>query len=90
VGGSIRAPRKLKHVSPIYPADALAAGVEGQVVLEAVVATDGSVRDITITRSVAMLDGAAADAVRQWLFTPTTLNGAPVEVLMTVTVNFAR
>jgi TonB family protein len=90
VGGSIRAPRKLKHVPPIYPADALAAGVEGQVVLEAVVATDGSVRDITITRSVAMLDGAAADAVRQWLFTPTTLNGAPVEVLMTVTVNFAR
>jgi TonB family protein len=90
VGGSIKEPRKIKHVSPIYPADALAAGVEGLVVLEAVIATDGTVKDLTVVRSVAMLDGAAADAVRQWLFTPTQLNGAPVEVLITVSVNFAR
>jgi protein TonB len=90
VGGSIKEPRKIKHVSPIYPAEALAAGVEGVVVLEAVIGTDGTVQNLTVVRSVAMLDGAAADAVRQWLFTPTLLNGAPVEVLITVSVNFSR
>jgi TonB family protein len=89
VGGSISEPKKLRHVSPKYPAEALAAGVEGLVVVEAVIATDGSVRDVQVMRSVAMLDGAAMDAVRQWLFTPTLLNGTPVEVIITASVNFA-
>ena len=89
VGGSISEPRKIRHVSPKYPAEALAAGVEGLVVVEAVIATDGTVRDIQVMRSVAMLDGAAMDAVRQWLFTPTLLNGTPVEVIITASVNFA-
>jgi TonB family protein len=89
VGGSISEPKKIRHVSPKYPAEALAAGVEGLVVVEAVIATDGSVRDVEVTRSVAMLDGAAMDAVRQWLFTPTLLNGTPVEVIITASVNFA-
>jgi TonB family protein len=89
VGGSISEPKKIRHVSPKYPAEALAAGVEGLVVVEAVIATDGTVRDIQVMRSVAMLDGAAMDAVRQWLFTPTLLNGTPVEVIITASVNFA-
>jgi TonB family protein len=90
VGGSIQPPKKIRHISPIYPAEAVAAGVEGLVTLEAVIATDGTVQALSVVRSVAMLDGAATDAVRQWQFTPTMLNGTPVEVLMTVTVNFAR
>jgi len=58
------------------------------VILEALIAEDGSVRDVKIMRSVPLLDGAASDAVRQWRFTPTLLNGVPVQVIMTVTVTF--
>ena len=88
VGGSVREPKKTKNVPPVYPADALAAGVQGIVIIEAVIARDGSVRDARVLRSLAMLDQAALEAVRQWQFTPTYLNNMPVEVLMTVTVTF--
>ncbi len=88
VGGDIREPKKIRDVKPAYPPDALAAGVQGIVIMEAVIATDGTVKDVQILRSVPGLDQAAVDAVRQWMFVPTTLNGVPVEVLMTVTVNF--
>ena len=47
-----------------------------------------SVTDAKVLRSIPLLDAAALDAVRQWVFTPTTLNGQPVPVIMTVTVNF--
>jgi protein TonB len=46
------------------------------------------VTDAKVLRSIPLLDAAALDAVRQWVFTPTTLNGTPVPVIMTVTVNF--
>ena len=48
----------------------------------------GMVQDAKVLRSIPLLDAAALDAVRQWQFTPTTLNGVPVPVIMTVTVNF--
>ena len=63
--------------------------MSGTVVLEAVIAEDGRVEDVRVLRSIRLLDDAAADAVRQWRFTPTLLNGTPVRVLMTVTVSFA-
>ena len=88
VGGIIKAPTKTVHVSPSYPAIARSARVSGVVILEATIAEDGSVRDVRILRSIPLLDQAAADAVRQWRFTPTLLNGQPVAVLMTVTVSF--
>ena len=88
VGGDIKEPRKLKNVPPVYPVDAQAARIQGIVIIEAIIATDGTVRDARILRSVQMLDEAATTAVRQWEFTPTLLNGMPVEVIMTVTVNF--
>jgi len=62
--------------------------VQGVVILEAVIDTNGDVADARILRSIPMLDQAAVDAVRQWRFTPTLLNGVPVQVIMTVTVNF--
>jgi protein TonB len=76
-------------VRPVYPPDALAAQVSGVVILEATIAKDGSVRDVRVLRSIPMLDAAAIDAVSQWKFTATELNGVPVEVLMTVTINFS-
>jgi len=72
----------------VFPADAQAARVQGVVIIEALIDTNGNVADAKILRSVAMLDQAAVDAVRQWRFTPTMLNGAAVPILMTVTVNF--
>ena len=88
VGGSIKEPRKIRDVKPVYPADAAAAGITGIVIIEATIGKDGFVTDAKVLRNVPMLDEAALDAVRQWLFTPTLLNGVPVEVIMTVTVSF--
>lgn len=88
IGGDIKEPRKLRDVRPAYPPDAYAARVQGVVILEAVIAPDGTVRDARVLRSVPLLDQAAVDAVRQWEFTPTYLNGVAVPVIMTVTVNF--
>jgi protein TonB len=88
VGGDIKEPKKIKHVDPVYPEEAKSAGVQGVVILEVVIGTDGKVKSTKILRSVPLLDNAAADAVKQWVYTPTLLNGEPVELLMTVTVNF--
>lgn len=87
-GGVIQQPKKLVHVAPVYPPIALAAGKEGLVILEALIAEDGTVRDVRVLRSELLLDEAAVTAVRQWRFTPTLLNGEPVPVVMTVTVGF--
>ena len=88
VGGDIKEPKKIKHVPPVYPQIAQTAKVQGVVIIEAVIGKDGNVKDAKVLRSVALLDQAALDAVRQWKFTPTLLNNVPVEVIMTVTVNF--
>ena len=58
------------------------------VIIEATISKEGDVKDAKILRSQPMLDQAALDAVLQWKYTPTTLNGVPVDVIMTVTVNF--
>jgi periplasmic protein TonB len=88
VGSVIHAPTKLVHVSPVYPPIALAAHKEGLVILQAVIAEDGTVRDVKVLRSQPLLDQAAIDAVRQWRFSPSLLHGEPVPVVMTVTVTF--
>jgi TonB family protein len=90
VGGHVTEPRKIRHLPPIYPAYAALAGIEGTVILDAVIDKEGTVRDVVITRSAPMLDDAALHAVRIWGFTPALLNGVPVEVAMTVTMNFVR
>jgi protein TonB len=88
VGGNIPPPRKLVNVNPVYPPDARAAGVQGVVICEALIDPSGRVSDVKVLRSIPMLDEAAVEAVRQWEVTPTHLNGLPVPVIMTVTVNF--
>ena len=88
VGGLIKEPQRTRYVPPAYPPIALAAHISGIVILEAVIAEDGSVRDVRVLRSAPLLDQAAVDAVRQWTFTPTLLNGQPVPLVMTVTVSF--
>jgi TonB family protein len=88
VGGSVRPPKKLVDVRPEYPEEARAARVEGVVILGIVIGEDGSVIDSTVLRSIPALDQAALEAVSQWEFEPTLLNGEPVEIEMAVTVNF--
>lgn len=89
VGGEISVPRKIVHVAPVYPRLALYAGVEGTVMLEAVINEQGKIERLKVLRSVALLDAAAIDAVTRWRYTPTTLNNVPVPVLMTITVTFS-
>jgi TonB family protein len=89
VGGNISVPAKVRDVKPIYPPEAQSAGIQGIVILETTVGADGRVSDAKVLRSIPLLDQAALDAVRQWEYTPTSLNGVAVPVIMTVTVNFS-
>ena len=88
VGGNVRAPMQTRKVSPVYPPIAQSARVQGVVILEVLIDEQGRVADARVLRSIPLLDQAAIDAVRQWEYTPTLLNGAPVPVIMTVTVQF--
>ena len=88
VGGNMKVPVKTKHVAAVYPPIAQSANVQGVVIMEVVIGLDGKVQDARVLRSIPLLDQAAIDAVRQWEFTPTLLNGSPVPVIMTVTVQF--
>jgi len=87
VSACVKPPRKIKDVRPVVPA-----GREGDVVtvvIEAEIGTDGTVQDARLSSPTdAQFGQAGLDAVNQWLFTPTRLNGEPVPVTMTVTINF--
>src|SRR5262245_3277052 len=89
VGGSIKAPAQTKRVNPPYPPEAQAAGVQGVVIMEATIGVDGKVTDVRVLRPMPLLDQAALEAVRQWEYEPTMVNGVAVPVVMTVTLNFA-
>lgn len=88
VGGAITAPTKIHDVAPEYPRLARDAKIQGIVIIQATIGVDGRVVQAEVLRPQPFLDQAALDAVRQWRFTPTRLNGEPVAVIMTVTVNF--
>ena len=88
IGGNVLVPTKTKHVAPEYPPIAQSARVQGVVIIEAIVGRDGHIQDARILRSIPLLDQAALDAVKQWEYTPTLLNGQPVPVIMTMTVQF--
>ena len=68
---------KVKDVKPVYPPIAQSARVQGVVIVEAIIDADGKVADARVLRSIPLLDQAALDAVQQWEFTPTLLNGMP-------------
>jgi TonB family protein len=89
VGTDVEAPRKLVHVAPRYPPEALQARLQGKVILECVIGPDGRVEKVEVKRGAPLLDDAAREAVRQWVYEPTRLNGVPVPVIMTVTVDFS-
>ena len=88
VGPGVREPRRIGGAPPEYPAIARNARVQGTVILEAVINERGAIERIRVLRSVPLLDAAAITAVENWRYTPTLLNGVPVSVLMTITINF--
>ena len=90
VGGQVRPPIRIKEVPPVYPAIAQSARVSGDVVIEATVDEEGKVADARVVKSVPLLDQAALDAVKQWEYRPSLLNGVPTPVVMTITVKFTR
>ena len=88
-GEGVPVPKKLKHVQPVYPAEALAQGIRGIVILDIVVDGRGKVASTSVLRSVAGLDEAAIAAARQWEYEPTKLDGKPVSVRLTVPITFS-
>jgi TonB family protein len=91
VAGSegVPAPKRTKHVQPNYPAEALAQGIRGIVILDIVLDVQGKVESTTVMRSVPGLDEAAIAAARQWEYAPTKVDGKPVRVRVTVPVVFS-
>ena len=88
-GGDVRPPERITYVAPAYPPVALAARVQGLVIIEATIDANGQVQAARVLRSDSpILNGAALSAVRQWVYRPTLLNGVPVSIIMTVTVQF--
>jgi protein TonB len=84
----VETPRKTLDVAPKYPALARESHTQGVVILEVIIDERGNVASTRVLKSIALLDQAAIDAVRQWRFTPTRLNGEPIPIVMTVTVSF--
>jgi TonB family protein len=88
VGGNVLAANLLSQVKPPYPADAKAARIQGTVKLGVLVGTDGHISDIVLISGPPSLVQASVEAVRQWVYRPTLLNGEPVEVISVVDVNY--
>ena len=88
VGGNVQAAMVLKRVTPVYPDSAKSLGVEGVVHLAVTIVKDGTVQEVHVLGGHPLLIMSAMDAVRQWVYRPTLLNGQPVQVETTVDINF--
>jgi TonB family protein len=90
VGGMVQGARLLQQIKPIYPADLQAQGIEGTVLLSALISKDGTPSSISPQNTAVKAEFvyAAVEAVRQWRYQPTLLNGEPIDVLTTITVDF--
>ncbi len=91
MGGNIKQPTKTLDVRPVYPEAMREAGLEGAVPMEAIIGVNGRVVSVRVLSAQVAPEFAASavTAVKQWEFTPTLLNGVPVEVQMTVSVSFS-
>jgi TonB family protein len=89
ISGGVMAGNIVSKTQPVYPADAKKAGIQGSVVLHAVIGKDGTVEDLTVISGPPELATSALDAVSKWVYKPYLLNGEPVEVETTITVNYS-
>lgn len=88
VGGNVQQGRLIHEVMPVYPVLARQARISGEVELLGVIGTDGRIRELRLVSGHPLLAPAALEAVRQWIYRPTYLNGDPVEVEAPIVVNF--
>jgi len=89
VGAEVQAARKIDHVPPVYPPEARRKGIEGTVQLLALVGTEGQVKELSVLEGPELLADAALEAVWQWTYRVTRLNGLPVEVETQIAVEFS-
>src|SRR2546425_2465156 len=89
VGGNVQAARIVNRVQPVYPPLARQTRISGTVRLHAIIGQDGTIQSLEVLSGHPLLQQAALDAVRQWRYQPTLLNGDPVEVDTTIDVIFA-
>lgn len=88
VSEGVQGPRRVHYVAPVYPPIAIATHVEGKVVLDCLITEEGRIAGVTVLEGNPLLTSAAAEAVQQWIYTPTLLSGVRSAVIMKVTVNF--
>ena len=88
VGGMVQQAKMVRMVNPVYPQEAKAARIQGTVRYNVILATDGTIRHMTLIDGHPVLVSAATEAVKQWVYNPTLLNGEPVEVVTQIDVNF--
>jgi protein TonB len=88
VGGNVQAANLIKKVTPVYPPLAKQARIQGKVILSAVISKDGTIQDLKVISGHPLLIPSALEAVKQWVYQPTLLNGEPVEVSTQIDVNF--
>jgi protein TonB len=89
VGGNVQAARILNRVQPLYPPLARQTRISGTVRLHAIISKDGTIQQLEVLSGHPLLQQSALDAVRQWRYQPTLLNGDPVEVDTTIDVIFS-
>jgi periplasmic protein TonB len=90
VGGNVEPAKLIRHVMPVFPQSARDQGTQGSVMFEAIIDKAGFILNTQLESPYAPPDfvQAALDAIKQWQYTPTLLNGEPVDVLTEITVNF--
>ena len=88
VGGQVQAAKLVRQPRPVYPPLAKQARISGHVILNAIIGKDGTIQNLTLASGHPLLVPAAMEAVKQWVYQPTLLNGEPVEVVTQIDVNF--
>lgn len=88
VGGNVQAAKLVRQPKPVYPPLAKQARISGVVRLNAVIGKDGTIQNLSLVSGHPLLTPSAMEAVKQWVYQPTLLNGEPVEVVTQIDVNF--
>jgi TonB family protein len=88
VGGNMQQTKLVSQARPVYPPEAKAQRIQGKVQLQAIIAKDGTVQSLQVLSGDPLLVTSAMDAVKQWVYQPTLLNGQPVEVQTQIDVNY--
>jgi TonB family protein len=88
IGGSVQQTKLIRQPRPVYPREAKEAGIQGTVKLSAVIGKDGSIQFLEVLSGDPLLASSAVEAVKQWVYQPTLLNGNPVEVVTQIEVNY--